>query len=161
MLTIKVFSKNHLYTHSVQSWLSQIPAICTKVSSLDNWGSRGHGGWKSQDGRERGVAQVLQAVDIWENMYDYFHENGAHHDQHNWEWCVAQVLHGVDLWGKDLVTLMVIGIMMLIMIKKIENDVLLRSFRQWIFEDNYMITVMLIWTLVADMVVCLWYSWLW
>ena len=68
---------------------------------------------------------------------------------------MAQVLHGVDLWGKDLVTLMVIGIMMLIMIKKIENDVLLRSFRQWIFEDNYMITVMLIWTLVADMVVCL------
>ena len=68
---------------------------------------------------------------------------------------MAQVLHGVDLWGKDLVTFMVIGIMMLIMIKKIENDVLLRSFRQWIFEDNYMITVMLIWTLVADMVVCL------
>ena len=50
---------------------------------------------------------------------------------------------------------MVIGIMMLIMIKKIENDVLLRSFTQWIFEDSYMITVMLIWTLVADMVVCL------
>ena len=68
---------------------------------------------------------------------------------------MAQVLHGVDLWGKDLITFMVIGIMMLIMIKKIENDVLLRSFRQWIFEDNYMITVMLIWTLVADMVVCL------
>ena len=68
---------------------------------------------------------------------------------------MAQVLHGVDLWGKDLVTFMVIGIMMLIMIKKIENDVLLRSFRQWIFEDSYMITVMLIWTLVADMVVCL------
>ena len=68
---------------------------------------------------------------------------------------MAQVLHGVDLWGKDLVTLMVIGIMMLIMIKKIENDVLLRSFTQWIFEDSYMITVMLIWTLVADMVVCL------
>ena len=68
---------------------------------------------------------------------------------------MAQVLHGVDLWGKDLVTFMVIGIMMLIMIKKIENDVLLWSFRQWIFEDSYMITVMLIWTLVADMVVCL------
>ena len=68
---------------------------------------------------------------------------------------MAQVLHGVDLWGKDLITFMVIGIMMLIMIKKIENDVLLRSFRQWIFEDSYMITVMLIWTLVDDMVVCL------